>query len=495
MLAPWVVDEMRDADLNDQRLNWRLQKLLADLGYRPTASIPAACGGRNEMVAAYRFFDNDAVTPERILEPHYARTRERMAQQDVVLLVQDTTELDVTRPQQQVKGTGPMDGANRYGAFLHPLEAFTSDGTPLGAVWATMWTRDELPPRDETASQKRERRRAMPIEEKESMRWLEGLRQSRAVAQDLPSTQCVCVADSEADIFEVLAEPRGERPVDWLIRLCHDRTLQPNAGAETQTTHRILDAVRQTPVLFTKEIPVRGRELKIRSDTRSRRQPREARSAEVEVRATTVTLRPPPRPDRQLPEVTASIVWVRELHPPEGDVPVEWLLVTTLPVDTLEEVQTVLQYYTVRFLIEVMFRVLKSGCRVEERLFEHIDRLLPCVALYLIIAWRTFMLCRMGRSCPDLNCEVVFEPSEWKSVWMKVRGETPPDRPPPLLTILKLVAQLGGYVNYPNRKDPPGPQTIWLGMQRMQDLAWGWETFGPGAHQCSSILNADTTCV
>jgi hypothetical protein len=496
MLAPWVVDEMRDADLKDDRLNQRLRKLLADLGERPTASIPAACGGRNEMVAAYRFFDNDGVTPERILEPHYARTRERMAEQEVVLLVQDTTELDFTRPQQQVKGAGPMDGANRRGAFLHPLEAFTSDGTPLGTVWAKMWTRDDSPPRDETASQKSARQKATPIEEKESIRWLEGLRQSRAVAQELPGTQCVCVADSEADIFEVLAEPRGERPVDWVIRLCHDRMLQPDVNAETSTDRCILEVVRQMPVLFTQEIHVRGRrEPKIGCDTRGRRQPREARRTEVEVRTATVTLRPPRRPDRQLPEVTANIVWVRELHPPEGDVPVEWLLVTTLPVETREEVQTVLQYYTVRFLIEVLFRVLKSGCRVEERLFEHIDRLLPCVAVYLIVAWRTFLLCRMGHSCPDLNCEAVFEASEWKSVWMKVRGQMPPDEPPPLLQILKLVAQLGGYVNYANRKDPPGPQTIWLGIQRMQDLAWGWETFGPGARQQSCTANTETTCV
>jgi Transposase DNA-binding/Transposase Tn5 dimerisation domain len=496
MLASWAMDEMRDADLKDERLNRRLQKLLADLGDRPTASIPAACGGRKEMVAAYRFFDNEAATPESILESHYARTRERMAAQKVALLVQDTTELDFTRPQQQVRGAGPMDGANRRGAFLHPLEAFTSDGTPLGAAWAKMWTRNDSPPRDETASQKSARMKATPIEEKESIRWLEGLQQSRAVAQELPGTQCVCVADSEADIFEVLAEPRGERPVDWVIRLCHDHILQADIDGENPPNRCILDAVRQAPVLFTKEIDVRGRrEPKVGCDTRGRRQPREARSAEVEVRSATVTLRPPRRPDRHLPEVTANVVWARELHPPGGDVPVEWLLVTTLPVETREEVQTVLQYYTVRFLIEVLFRVLKSGCRVEERLFEHIDRLLPCVAVYLIVAWRTFMLCRLGHSCPELNCEAVFEPSEWKSVWMKVRSEMPPDGPPPLLQILKLVAQLGGYVNYAKRTDPPGPQTIWLGLQRMRDLAWGWETFGPGATQRTDLANTQDTCV
>lgn len=481
MLAPWVVDEMREADLKDKRLNRRLEQVLSALGERPTASIPAACGGGKEMTAAYRFFNNGAVTPEKILEPHYQSTRRRLAQQEVVLLVQDTTEIDVTRPQQQVEGAGSLDAATRRGAFLHPLEAFTSDGTPLGAVWTKMWTRDEPPVRDESPSQKRERRRATPIEQKESVRWLEGLRAACAVAEELPNTQCVCVADSEADIYELFAEPRGERPVDWLIRACHDRTLQREKDGEHAACRQILDVLRAAPTRFRKEINVRGREPKVGCDKRSRRQPRENRSAEVEVRAATVTLRPPSRCDRDLPEVTVNVVWVCEMHPPQGDVPVEWLLLTTLPIDTVEQVQTILEYYTVRFLIEVLFRVLKSGCRVEERRFERIEPLLACVSVYLIVAWRTLMLCRLGRTCPDLDCEAVFEPSEWKSVWTTVRRRLPPATPPRLMEMLKLVAQLGGYVNYPNRRDPPGPQTIWLGLQRTRDLAWAWDTFGPGA--------------
>lgn len=133
------------------------------------------------------------------------------------------------------------------------------------------------------------------------------------------------------------------------------------------------------------------------------------------------------------------------------------------------------------FQIEVFFRVLKSGCRIEERLFEDVERLQPCLAVYLIVAWRTLLLCRLGRSQPDLNCEAVFEPAEWQAVWMVTQQSAPPAEPPKLATMLKLIAELGGYVNRPGRKDPPGPQTIWLGLQRMRDLAWAWRTFGPGA--------------
>lgn len=490
MRAPWAVEEMKSAELNDKRLNDRLTRILSDLGDRPTTSIPAACGGHAEMIAAYRFFDNERVTYEKVLEPHYERTLERMAAQRVVLLPQDTTQLDLTRPHQQVAGAGALDTAARRGALLHLMEAFTPDGTPLGALWSKTWTRDD--PVETTPAEKDRQRKKTPIEEKESVRWLDGVRHARRAAEQLPDTQCVCIADSEGDIYELFAEPRGDSQMHWLVRACQDRALQegenPKAPEnpeehEGSEPRRIHQAVLAAPALFTHEISVRGRDQRVSCDTRGRRQPRENRQTEVEVRAATVTLCPPHRYDRELPAVTVNVVLVREINPPENDVAVEWLLVTTLPIDTVEQVRLIIQYYTARFLIEVLFRILKSGCRVEERLFEHIDRLLPCVAVYLIVAWRTLLVCRLGRSCPDLDCEAIFDPSEWKSVWMVVNRTPPPPRPPRLMQIVKLIAQLGGYVNRPNRKDPPGPQTVWLGLQRMHDLAWAWTTFGPGANE------------
>jgi hypothetical protein len=475
MLAPWAIEEMAMADLEDKRLNRRLALVLSQLGERPTASIPAACGGHAEMTAAYRLFENPKVTHAKVLQPHIECTRQRMSKQRVVLLVQDTTEVDVTRPEQQVVGAGPMDSLSRRGAYLHLMEAFTPDGTPLGATLAEIWTRD-----DEYFSQpqreKRKRRKALPIEEKESFRWLQGMRQARELAQQLPEVQCVCVCDSEADIYHLFVEPRGEHPVHWLIRACQERRVE-NAGEN----EAIRDGVMRSRVLFTKEITVRRRRAKTACETRGRRQSRKGRRAEVEVRAARVTLHAPADSDRPLPPIAVNVVLVREPHPPKGEEPVEWILLTTLPIDTVEQVREIIQYYCVRWMIEVLFRTLKSGCRVEERRFEHIERLLPCLATYLIVAWRTLMLVRLGRSCPDMNCEALFEPSEWKSVWMVIHRRVPPRKPPKLVDMLRLIGQLGGYVNRPNRPDLPGPQTTWLGLQRMRDLAWGWDTFGPGA--------------
>jgi hypothetical protein len=393
-----------------------------------------------------------------------------MAEQPVVLLVQDTTEADRTRPEQQVQGAGELDGARR-GFLVHALQAFTPEGTPLGTVWAEVLNRTEGVSHA-SGAEKRQARKQAPIEEKERMRWLTGLRQARTVAQELPKVQCICVADSESDIYEVLAEPRGEVPVQWLIRAGHDR-------ASSASGKHLRDHVLTTPVWYEVELLIRGRRAKTAVEDRARRQNRETRTAHVEVRAARLTLRPPYRPDRKLPAVTVNVVLVREPNPPPGETPVEWLLVTTLPIDTLEQVRTIVASYCVRWSIELLFRVLKSGCRLEGRLFEHVDRVLPCAALYLMVAWRTLFVCRMGRSCPDVDCEAIFEPSEWKAVWVAVHRQPPPQKIPRLADMVHLIASLGGYVG--GAQSEPGTQTLWIGLQRTYDLAWAWDTFGPGA--------------
>jgi hypothetical protein len=484
MLAPWVIDELKTTDLQDARLNERLQCVLAQLSARPTASIPAACGGRADMTAAYRLFDNEKVTFDKVLEPHAEMTRQRMAAQSVVLLVQDTTEIDVTRPEQQVAGAGPLDGASRRGALLHLLHGFTPDGTPLGTLAGTTWVRGEGVV---CAGLTRAQRASQPIEDKESHRWVVTMQQVREEARRSPSTQYVGLADSEADIYELVVEGTSEpRTADWIVRACQNRALLAENGQEMTENH-LREHVLGQPVLFGHTIRVRGRKGKVACETRGRKQPRQSRQAEVVVRAARVTLRPPWRADRQLPPATVNVVLVSELNPPEGDEPVEWLLLTSLPVDELEQVRQVIEYYCVRWMIEVLFRVLKSGCRVEDRRFEQIDRLLTCLAVYVIVAWRTLYVCRLGRSCPDINCEAVFEPAEWKSVWKVMHREDPPQQAPTLGVMLRLVAQLGGYV--PRKNSQPGPQTVWIGLQRTHDFALCWEHFGPEArHQVPTCV-------
>lgn len=477
MLPPWVVEEMVTADLNDKRLNKRVQLILSQLAALPTASLPAACGGYAEITAAYRFFDNDKVGFDGVLQPHIDSTHIRIAAQPVVLMVPDTTEIDVTRPEQQVEGAGPLDGNARRGAFLHLIHAFTPDGTPLGTVQAIPWTRDDEKPTN--AAMTRGERAATPIEEKESFRWLLSMQKAREVAVGCPQTQIVYAADSEADIYDVIATGMEEpRKADWVVRSCQDRALVDDLEDGVGLNY-LREEVMAAPVRYLQTIQVRGREAKVACEDRGRRQPRKSREAVVEARAVRVTLRAPHRQAGQAPDVTVNAVLVAEANPPEDDVPVEWLLLTSLPIDTSEQVRLIIQYYCTRWMVEIFFRVLKSGCRVEERRFEHVERLLPCLAVFLIVAWRTLYVCRLGRSCPEISCEAVFAPQEWQSVYQVVKRAKPPKQPPKLQEMVRLVAQLGGYVNK-KRDDEPGPQTVWLGLQRLHDITLCWQVFGPG---------------
>lgn len=480
MLASWVRDEMKTTDLNDKRLNERLSTVLSQLSSQPSESIPLACGGRNEMVAAYRFFDNEKCSFENILQPHMDATLERMATQQVVVLASDSSEIDVTRPQSRVSGAGPLDHGARWGALLHLLEAFTPDGTPLGGVGAKSWTRDNAPSKNSSLTHAQ--RLGRPIEEKESYRWLEMHQHAQEVARLCPSTRCIHVADSEADIYELLDVCQaGSADLDWVIRACQDRVLAPKTSSETGERQLLHAQALQAEVLATHTISVRGRTAKIpkeKEEQRSRNQTRESREAIVSIRATSVTLRPPYRADRKFNPLTINVVLVREDDPPGDEEPVEWLLLTNLPIVTIEQVRQVIQYYSVRWMIEVYFRTLKTGCRVEERLFEQIDRVLNCLAVYMIVAWRVLYVCRLARSSPDISCEAVFEPAEWQAVWTIVKKIKLPKQPPKLLVMLKIVARLGGYVERP--KSLPGPQTVWIGLQRAHDITNCWLSFGPG---------------
>ena len=475
MLAPWVLDELKAADLADKRLDKRFLEIVDKLGKHSTASIPAACGGAAETMAAYRWFDNEKVTFEKVLHPHIEATRERIAGQRDVILVQDTTEMNLTRPEQQVKGAGPLDGDSRRGALLHLLHAFTPNGTALGTVHASIIIRSDEQPLNATKT--RADRQSTPIEDKESYRWVVALQHAYDEARRQPQTQFVCIGDSESDIYELIAETRkAPGNAHWIVRACQDRALTHDSSDKT-AANSVRAELLAAPVLYTTMIAVGGRTAKVSCEKRGRRQPRESREAEV--RAVSLTLRPPHRPDRKLPPITVNVVMVRELNPPEGEPAVEWMLLTDLTINTADDVRNIIEKYQTRWMIEIFFRTLKSGCRVEARRFEHIDRFLPCLAVYLIVTWRTLYVCRMSRECPDISCEAIFEPAEWKSACRVVLGKTP-RTPPTLQEMVRIVAQLGGYVNR-KRTDPPGPQTVWLGLQRLHDIAACWRLFGPEA--------------
>ena len=481
MLAPWALEESADVNLQDKRLNQRMAEVLNQLGGNPRASIPSACVTWPETLAAYRFFDNPKVTFGGILEPHIEASFRRIESQSVVVVAQDTTEVELTRPERVVSGAGPLADESRWGAFLHPLHAFTPEGTPLGTVYAQAWARDKPPQVARTRKKKDYARKHTPFEDKESYRWFESLQQSEEIAEAAPDTHVVCVADSEADIYELLEYPKTDR-VDWIVRGQYNRALSGEKTSDNDDTPAyIRETVMATECRFTNEIQVGKRKSKLENDTRKRKQSRPAREAVVEVRAASVTLRAPWRCDKKLTDTVVNVVLVTEIDVPKGEEPIEWMLLTSLPVDTVEAIGSVIQYYTVRWMIEVYFRTLKSICRIEERQFETLDRFVNAIAIYMIVAWRSFYVCRLARELPDESCEIIFEPEEWKALHSFIHMEAPPPQPPTLHEMVRAIGQLGGYANRP-RKDEPGPLTVALGLQRSHDITRCWLAFGPDAN-------------
>jgi hypothetical protein len=192
-----------------------------------------------------------------------------------------------------------------------------------------------------------------------------------------------------------------------------------------------------------------------------------------------VELKAPYRQHGPQPDVEINVVFVREVNPPPGVEPVEWLLLTTLKIDTVADVLLVVDYYTGRWPIEVFFRTFKAGCRVEAIQLETQPRLLRCLTLYKIVAWRIQYVTMLGRECPELPCDALFTADEWKPVWRITRPKTPlPAKPPKLRDFLLLLGKLGGH-NGRRGDPPPGAQAIWIGIRRMTDFALAWRTFGP----------------
>ena len=438
----WVDQEMAGVAMGDKRLDKRTKQLLDSLFGQPTNSLPVACRGWAETQAAYRFFDNNKVTAEKVLAPHQQATCERMAEHPVILCVQDTSELDYTS-QTQMGGLGPLTYEAQQGLLLHPTVAITPERLTLGVLDNRIWARDK-----ETYG-KSEHRASKPIEEKESFRWIEGYQQICAISQKLPDTQCVYVADRESDIYELFAEAEQQKnPADFLIRASHDRIVLDDSRLSEELAHAAVLGEA------TFELP----------STHSRK----CQPVTQHLKAVRVNLRPPKK-KAHLPSIAVTVVLAQEVRPPKGEKPITWILLTNLPVTTGDQVLEKLHWYLCRWQIEIFFRILKSGCKVEKLQLECTERLQPALAMYMIIAWRVLYLTYLGRECPDLPCDLVFDTKEWQAIHLVSTKTQAPEQVPSLNTILRMIASMGGFLARKGDGEP-GPKTIWIGLQRTRDF-------------------------
>ena len=458
----WAEEEFGEAEIGDSRLNKRLLTIAQAFYARPQANIPQACQTRAETKAAYRFLDHPETDMEAILEPHYQATVARVSREKVILAVQDTTSLNYSG-HPATENLGPIgyhkDGG--IGLLVHDTMAFNPEGTPLGLLDVQCWARDGAD------FGKKKRRHSLPIEEKESNKWLVGFRKVAEAQKQCPQSMVVSVGDREADIYELfelaLSDPLGPK---LLIRAEQDRLLAEGQG-------HLWDKMAQQEVSGIQEIHV------------PRQKNRPARVAQLEVRFAKVSLKSPKNKKRRR-ELTLWAVWAKEAEaPPKGE-RIEWMLLTTLPVSTFEEAIEKLAWYTIRWGIEVYHRTLKSGCKVEERQLGHADRIETCLGVDMVVAWRIFHLAKLGRETPDVPCTVFFEEAEWKALVAHItQNPKPPDKPPTLREAMRMVASLGGFLGRKGDGDP-GTKSLWLGIQRLDDLSSMWKLLTTTSNSCSS---------
>jgi len=441
----WAKDELRDAALGDKRRGARLVRLVAALSLRPASSVPDACGSWGATKGAYALWSNPAVSPEAILAPHAERTCERAAGEEVVLAIQDTTSLDFTS-HPATKGLGPLENEHLLGILMHSVLLATTEGVPLGLVHQEFWTRDPQ------SVGKRDQRRQKETRDKESRKWLTGL---QVTMERVNGKRVVTVADAEGDLYDHLAWPRQEG-TELLIRAAQDRCVSDEA--------RLLWAAMES-VRPHGRWPVRV----------SRKEDLPGRTAIVSVRWRRVEIEPPVhRKDRRrLRVVPLNAVLVREEEPPEGVEPLEWLLLTSLKVETLEEARQCAEWYSHRWLIERYHYVLKSGCRVEDLQLETAERLERAVATYDLVAWRLLWLTYQARRQPEAPCTLALEREEWETLYCVThKTSQPPRTPPSLRDAVRWIAQLGGFLGRKGDGEP-GPKTLWRGYRRLTDVISG----------------------
>jgi len=399
---------------------------------------------------------------------------ERMAAHPVVLCVQDTSELDYTA-HPDTKDLGPI-GNHRKGALgllMHDTMAFDPSGTPLGLVNVQCWVRPPDPPKggtgEETSEEKEqakkdreEKKKAMkkaPIEEKESFKWLKSFSRVAEIQKRLPGTTLVSMGDREADVYDLfeLAQRDPEGP-KLLIR-----ALQPRKKIDG------------TPVWETLLSRPPDGEIALQVP---RRHSRASRETMLEIRFSKIELAPPTKRKKGLVPVVLSAVAATERNPPSGVEPLSWLLLTTMPVETMEQALEKVVWYTKRWGIEVFHRTLKSGCKIEDRQLGSDHRIEACLAIDLVVAWRLFHLAKLGRETPDVPCTVFFEEHEWRAL-VTFHDRVPvasTATPPTLRDATRMVAELGGFLGRKGDGEP-GTQTLWRGIQHLDDLAAMWTIF------------------
>lgn len=464
----WARAEFATLDCGDRRLHRRFVRVASDFIRNPSASVPAACGDWAGAKACYRLFDHPGISCAAVLAAHRAAMMARLeasGDNRPLLLVQDTTSLNYGNHGSK-EGLGPTASQGKDktpGLFVHGLLALDAGGGVHGLAGASVYARKGRGG-DEPAGL----RNRQPVEEKESRRWVGGWREAQRLWEELGGKrEVICVADREADLYELLAACLQGRAAagggaGLLVRSQHDRRLEDGAG----TVWRSPAALPLRAALEV-DLPRGKRGLK-------------ARTARLAVRAGRVRLAVPAHKRKYLGLEDSLELWaleVAEVAPPPGVEAVCWRLLTTGEIKDGEDAARVAGWYALRWQIEVMHRILKTGCRVESRQVRAADKLKAFIALDLVVAVHLLSLVRQARVAPQAPADGWLGRDEWEALAIHAaRGGPPPDRPPATAEAVRMIARLGGFLGRKGDGDP-GPEVLWRGMSKLRTLAEAWRIF------------------
>jgi hypothetical protein len=446
----WAGREFGSCSLGDWRRTKRLVKIAAGLAENVGGAVSSCCGRIGAQLIS-RFFDQDEVSVDSVLQSHVAATAKRCVESGLVIAVQDTTFLDFTGRKDLEDELGPIGPCSESrGVLMHSVLGVSPGRSVFGLLGMDVWTRD---PADYGSGAKRRKRL---IADKESRKWLDGLAKAESA---LPESQpLLLVGDRESDVFALFAAPR-RATTDLLVRANQNRALVDSEYS------RMRDAIEAAEVLGSYKVSI------------PRQGSRRAREAHLEIQARAIVVKAPLHrtPDVADVPVTLSVVRAREIDAPDGVEPLEWILLTSMVVNDLADARRIIDFYGVRWVIEEFHRVLKSGCRVESVQFETLDRLKPVIAVLSVVAWRVLSLCKNVREEPDAPASCVCSETERVVMekWMALKKEKAP-RIRTASEFVRAVAILGGFMA---RKcdGKPGTKTLWQGLRRLEDLVKGYE--------------------
>ncbi|HET6778466.1 MAG TPA: IS4 family transposase [Gemmatimonadales bacterium] len=456
----WIEQELAGCHFRDQRLGQRLRKLLTHMAGAVGGGIPLACQDWASTKAAYRFLSNPKVSEHAILQGHFQATRSRFAAVGgPILVLQDTTELSYERAQPERIGAtrrvnSGRDKAGRLrmhtvcGLLMHSCLAVTAEGLPLGLSAIKVWTRPQF--KGTRRLKRKINPTRVPIDQKESIRWLECMKQS--VALFGAPERCIHIGDRENDIYEFFCTARA-LGTHFLVRTCVDRL----AG---DGQHTIADEMQEVRVKGLHQVEVRGPKGDVSL-------------ASVVLKYRRIHVLPPIGKQKRYPALSLTVIHAQERHTPKDRARIDWKLITDLPVRSRADAIQMLDWYAMRWKVELFHKILKSGCRAEESKLRTAERLANLLSIYCILSWRIFWLTMLNRVVPDVPPRLALTDVEMDLLDELVRDKGQVMlRSKTLSYYLTKIARMGGYLAR-GHDPPPGNTVMWRGLSRLMDIELG----------------------